>query len=139
MNKKSISPVIATVLLIAIVIVLAMIIFLWARGFISETIMKKGENVEQACNKINLEVAYEGEELQITNKGNIPVYRFEARGSSEGITEKIELAEDVGLAIGQSASFDVSGYDSIEVFPVILGDKPGKKAYICKNSFGVAV
>ena len=40
MNKKAVSPIISTVLLIMIVIILAIIILLWSRGFIKEAITK---------------------------------------------------------------------------------------------------
>jgi len=130
-----VSPVIATVLLIAIVIVLALIIFLWARGFIKEVIQKKGMSAEQACEQVNLEVAYSSSELEIINQGNIPVYRLEIKKFSAGSAER-QTSEE-GLGAGQSTSIDVgSGYDKIEVFPVILGEaKTSKKAYTCTNSF----
>ena len=47
-GKRGLSPVIASVLLIALVLVLASIIFMWARGFISEQIEKFGNPVELA-------------------------------------------------------------------------------------------
>ena len=44
-KKRGLSPVIASVLLILLVLVLASIIFLWARGFIGEQIEKFGEPI----------------------------------------------------------------------------------------------
>jgi len=142
-RNKGVSPVIATVLLIAIVIVLALIIFLWARGFVKEAITKKGLPSDQACEEIKLEINYNGNELQIINKGNIPIYRFELKGKSDGRVDKIELSEDEekkGLAVGRSISFSVGDYNEVEVVPVILGEtEKSKKAYTCKNSFSASL
>jgi len=142
-RKKGVSPVVATVLLIAIVIVLALIVFLWARGFVKEAVTKKGLPSDQACEEIKLEVNYNGDELQIINRGNVPVYRFELKGKSDGRVDKIELSEDEekkGLAKGRSVSFSVGSYDEVEVIPVILGETDsGKKAYTCKNSFSASI
>lgn len=41
-NKRGLSPIIATVLLIFLVLILASIVFLWARGFFSEQLEKGG-------------------------------------------------------------------------------------------------
>ena len=47
MKKRGVSPVIATILLIGIVIVIALIVFLWLRGMQQEAITKfEGMNVE---------------------------------------------------------------------------------------------
>lgn len=56
MKKKGVSPVIATVLLIGIVIALSLIVFIWMSTFIGETITKfDGENVELVCDKVEID------------------------------------------------------------------------------------
>ena len=138
-KRRGISPVIATVLLIAIVVILAIIVFLWARGFIKESIEKKGENVDQVCNKVNLEATYltDTGELQITNIGNVPVYSFNVRTKTGGTTKN--LPQTASLAIGQSTiiTLNAESYDKVEIFPIVLGQtKSNKKvAYTCKNSY----
>lgn len=144
MKKRGVSPVIATVLLIAIVIVLAIIIFLWARGFITEVITKEVSkervSADQACGEVSLSVRYIGTELQVTNRGNVPVYRLEIKGRKEGSVEVIKKdvkGEDIGgVSVGDSSIIDVDDYAEIEVVPVILGEtKEGsKKAYTCKKN-----
>ncbi len=141
-QKKGISPVIATVLLIAIVIVLALIIFLWARGFVSESVLKEGENIKYACDRVNLEVEYDGETLSVVNAGNIPVYQLEVKGVLDGEKENIDndiLTEgdfNAGIGIGQTASYGLGDYDSLEVHPVLLGEaSSSKKSSVCENSF----
>lgn len=136
MKKKAVSPVIATVLLIAIVVVLSLIIFIWAKGVVKEVVMKKGMNADQACDEIKLDIRYIGSELQITNKGNIPVSRFEFRGKSGGSVETIDLGT-IELQIGKSVTRDVEkSYEEITITPVILGEvETSRKIYVCKNSF----
>jgi len=138
-SKRSISPVIATVLLIVIVIILALIIFLWAKGFIKENVQKQGKSADIICGEVNLEVNYFGTDIEMINNGNVPIYRLEIKGKSGGSIEIIGLGDkkNSGLAVGQSMTIsDVSSYDKVMVFPVILGEvKTSRKAYTCKNSF----
>mgnify|MGYP001616561036 FL=1 len=135
MAKKGISPVIATVLLIAIVVVLIVIIFIWAKSFIGETVQKKGSPADQSCDEVALDIAYDGSELQVTNRGNIYVYRVEVKKKGEGSVERQTIDERLG--IGQSISNSIgSGYNDIEVIPVILGEaKTSKTLYTCKNGY----
>jgi len=139
-TKKGVSPVVATVLLIAIVVVLALIIFLWAKGFITESITKKGVPIEQKCGEVDLEVAYDGSDLVVTNRGNVPLFSFEIVKISGGSREIQEGNEkEKRLGIGQSTSISLGDYEKIEVTPVILGEaKTSKKAYTCKNNKFVA-
>ena len=58
-NKMGLSPVVATVLLIAMVIIIGIIIFLWFRGFTHESITKFGvRNVELVCGDVNFQATY---------------------------------------------------------------------------------
>ena len=136
MKNKGISPVIATVLLIAIVVVLALIIFLWAKGWIQESVTKQGQPSDQACDEINLDVQYSDPDLQVINQGTIPVYKLEIIKKSGGSSDTEEWTK--GLPVGKSETIEgVGSYDSIEVTPVILGEtSDGKKSlYTCKKSF----
>ena len=142
MRKKAVSPVIATVLLIAIVIVLALIVFLWARGFVKEAVEKTvGENkipADQACGEISLGLSYAGSDLQITNSGNIPVYQLDIMKTSGGSVTKERYTS--GLAKGRSVVASIgSGYEKVEVIPIILGEtETGQKVYTCQNKFSTA-
>ena len=141
MKKRGISPVIATILLVMIVIILAIIIFLWARGFIEEAVTKKGAPADQNCDEISLDVKYINSKLQIINNGRIPVYRMDIKAKSGGSVEIIKKDtnnKDIsGVSTGESKIVDIgSGYDNVEVVPVILGEtETSKKAYVCKVSF----
>ena len=78
-TKKGLSPVIATVLLISIVVVIALIILLWAMSFFREVIQKQGKSAEQACGEVDLEASLNGDSLSVINNGNIPVYAVKIR------------------------------------------------------------
>ena len=81
--KRGISPVIATVLLISMVIVIALIIFLWVREIGGETITKFGkENVEVACGDVEFSAEYSGGEISVSNTGIVPIYNFKIKVST---------------------------------------------------------
>ena len=54
-SKKGVSPVIATILLIGIVIVIGLIIFLWLRSLTQEAVTKFDKNVELFCEDFNFD------------------------------------------------------------------------------------
>ena len=138
MKKRGISPIIATILLVVIVMVLALIIFLWARGFVKESVRKQGASAQQKCEEISLSVAYVNDVLEISNNGDVPIYRLEIEKKNEG---NIELQREVvKLKSGDSTTISVgSEYEEIKVIPAILGEtKTSKKIYTCKNNFFIA-
>ena len=105
-QKRGISPVIATMLLISIALLLAVIIFLWAQAFLNERIQKDlgggPEPIESFCKDVNIEaegfttaaVATQCEGIlptndkgcsyvRVVNRGNIPVHGLEIREKGE--------------------------------------------------------
>ncbi len=138
MKKKGISPVVATILLIAIVIILALIVFLWAKGFIQESIQKKGMSADQACDEINLQASYSSSsgDLEIINNGNIPMYGFEVNKEYSGGSETESFSNEP-ITSGKTFNKHIGEeYNRIEIFPKILGQgENSKKVYTCKNSF----
>lgn len=142
-GKKAISPVITTILLIAIVIILAVIIFLWARSFIGEVVEKQIAGVKKTTDKFCLEVNFKafvsGEELYVVNKGNIPIYEINVKKTSAGTStiENYTIDLDAG-ATSEPISLVVTGSEKITIIPVLLG-KAGnqKKKYTCPESTGV--
>lgn len=139
-EKKAISPIVSTVLLIAIVVVIAAIIFLWARGFVKESVMKSISGVEmsadQACELVQLSVKEYIGGVQIINNGNVPINGFDIKISTGG-TSEIRNERDNNIGKGQSLIYDITeSYDKLEVIPVLLGTVKGvQKLYTCKISF----
>ncbi len=103
-QKRGISPVIATMLLVSIALLLAVIIFLWAKAFLDERIQKDlgggAEPIESFCKDVN--IAAEGfttskkvtqcdnlpgvptnekgcSYVRVVNRGNVPVHGLEIR------------------------------------------------------------
>jgi flagellin-like protein len=131
-RKKGLSPVIATVLLIALAMVLAMIIFIWARGWISEQIEKKGTPIDQICESVSMRVELypiggSDYDLSISNDGSVSIHaieiRAESKGSSETFTREISLNE-MGSTIKRITL--KSGTERIIVYPQLLGTIKGK-------------
>ena len=81
-GKKGVSPVIATVLLLALVFILALFVFMYFKGFISEQVEKFGQPVDNICRSVSFDVRdrQDGDTttyfLEIVNRGNAPIYYF---------------------------------------------------------------
>ncbi len=135
--KRGISPVIATILLIAMVVAIALIIFLWFKNFQGETITKFGdENIQLACNDVKLEVRYSGGNLYIDNLGDVPIYKMNVRTSGTS-REEFELNDFDGLAQGKSyvGTLPSSVNGEITLIPVLLGrsGSEGDATHSCEN------
>jgi len=135
MSKKGLSPVIASVLLVALVLVLATIIYLWARAFIPETVEKFGGPIQDQCPKVVFEVTHSGDSLMVQNYGNVPIqgirYAIEEPGS---LTYEDSMLEDAPIVAGGSVNFEISETDqNIRVIPILLGKTSagGLKAFVC--------
>lgn len=145
-QKRGLSPVVASVLLIGVALVLATIIFLWARNVVKEKETKFGEPVEKSCENIDFsaEVNVDGK-VNVNNKGNVAIYGVEIRREIGGSVEKIgKGTSDDGITVGGSGSIDVE-LDDVEletgeeiiVVPIILGEtEQYKKPYTCSEEFG---
>lgn len=151
MYKRGLSPVIATILLIAMALVLASIIFLWARAFISESCEKGGSACELSCEDISFVADFDSSnsqgELGIENTGNIPIYRVDVKEKSTGITKSLTISEEewqdkpFGIDVGSTATIDVEGHTNgdIIVIPKILGTSGNaKQTHICEDSAIIA-
>jgi flagellin-like protein len=143
MKGKGVSPVIATVLLIAMVIVIALIVFLWFKNLGGETLTKMGgQNVEIVCTTVEFSAEYIDPVLTVANQGNVPIYdiniKIEYDGSHE--TKKIsEVASNWGpLKAGGSfvGALSVSGTPSSFVLsPILLATSDeGEKTYECDEN-----
>ena len=88
-NKKGVSPLIATVLLISLVIILIVTIVFWVKGFVNERISKEGAlaDAELKCTEINLDI----KNIQATDGINL-IVELQNAGSEDiaGIIFKIE-------------------------------------------------
>lgn len=144
MKKEGLSPVIATVLLIAMVVVIGLIVFLWFRGIVQEEGTKFGQNVKLVCDDVSFEASYSEGTLNIINIGNVAIYEMNLRIESEGSHETQTLVQNwpaLGLNQGESYSGDISGYvtgaNKVVLIPVLMGSSgEGKKSYNCEEQYG---
>ena len=138
-SKKGISPVIATVLLVAIAIIVVTIIWFWASRSVKDVGSKFETPLNQACQELNLDVSISGSDINIVNS------------ESQFSLEKIVLKDDSGslyecsmnpIAPGDSSSITLSdcsdngnsasGKTIVSVIPVLKGDN--EELYNCDNN-----
>lgn len=132
-SKRGLSPVIATVLLVVLAIVLAGMVFMWARGFLTEQVEKQGKPVEQVCADVNFDKQTQiyGDylDLQVNNIGNVHIYGFDVKFVGEKDSSMTSFRFDV--LVGESS--DVQRIPFIGVpqkvifYPMVLGSVKGKK------------
>lgn len=146
-NRKGLSPVIATVLLVAMVMVIGLIIFMWLRGLTKEAITKNfggGEtNIEVVCQDVVFQASYSPSGvLSIRNDGNVPVYNIKVKEVGEGSFTTSDLGDlstewsenyPAGLSQGRAFSDSITFTGSeIVLIPVLIGNtEKGKKTYVC--------
>jgi flagellin-like protein len=141
-GKRGLSPVIASVLMILLVLVLSVIIFLWARGFVSEQIEKFGKPIEEMCDSVDFMAERYGDDLEIVNRGNVDIHHLDIKMSSGGNSEinKFDFKIDAGKAVRESVTlrlFDGSAPEEMTVYPALIGnvrDKNSNKIFTCMDA-----
>lgn len=146
MNKKGISPVIATMLLVAIVIVIGLIVFLWFRGITEEAVTKfGGTNVKLICEDVSFEADYDGGFIYISNSGNIPIFEIQAKIIGEGTHSTETLIDgwpELGLNQGGTYAGPTPGVgEKIILIPVLMGktDKGATEKHVCQERHGYEI
>jgi len=149
-NSRGISPVVATVLLIALVIVIGFLIFMWMRSLTKEAVTKfDGENIELVCNDAEFRANYASGTLSISNTGNVPIFDIQIRIHEAGGYSTINSRDytpwpSKGLNQGGAASIDISGSISgateLTLIPILRGSvqSGGQKNYICEEKASVS-
>ncbi len=147
MKKRGISPVIATVLLIAMVVVIGLIVFLWFRGMVEEEGTKFEKNIKLVCNDVNFEASYSEGILSVVNIGTTPIYKMKLKIFKEGSHETKDLAGNwPGLGLNQGGAFsgeissEIGSANKIILIPVLIGSSSkGKKQYTCEEQYGYEI
>ena len=150
LNKRGISPVIATVLLIAMVVVVASIVFIWFRGMVGESVTKfDGKNIKLVCDDVEFDASYSSSGiLSIVNTGNVPIFRMDIKLSEAGGYHTEEINSDdysgwdkTGLGLGGTFSGSIidleDSVQKITLIPILVGtsDK-GTRTYVCGGQYG---
>lgn len=137
MKERGLSPVIATVLLISMVVVIGLIIFLWFKGMTQESITKfDGTSIELACNDVVFGASYSSGVLSISNDGNVPIYGMKMKVFEEKGHNTMNLNRFQGLPQGGTFSgsilSDIGNADKIILTPVLLGTSDqGERTFSC--------
>lgn len=132
-GKRGLSPVVATVLLVVLALVLTVIVFLWARGFVTEQLEKQGKPTDQVCKDVSFEVDSAfvggGVEVQIVNRGNVPIYNFDVKfvGAKDSSIKSFNFGVDVGGATDRELIPIVGNPIQLVLYPMILGNVRGKQ------------
>ena len=133
---------IASVLMIMLVLVLAAMIFLWARGFIGEQIEKFGRPVEELCGEVDFRVQQVGEKLEVLNRGNVDIRHLDIKMFKGGNSEisKFDLQVDAGEAAKQDITLLMDGDivpEKIMAYPALIGTVSGEssnKVFTCVDA-----
>ena len=148
-GKRGVSPVVATVLLVVMVIVLALIVFLWFRGLTKESITKfGGTNIELVCDQVSFSSDYSSGTLTISNVGNVPIFGMNVKIIKQGsyVTEEIKDISTSWSATGLKQggifssgdlSLQFSGATRIVLIPILVGSsESGEKTHVCEERQG---
>jgi len=141
-DSRGLSPVIASVLMILLVLVLAALIFLWARGFISEQVEKFGKPIEELCESVDFKVQKFGSDLEVVNRGNVDISHLEVKMFKDGNSqiEKFNFRIDAGESVRKEATLLMDGNvvpDEIVVYPALIGNVKGgssNKVFTCVDT-----
>ena len=154
-KKRGISPIISSILLVAMVLVIAIILFLWLRGLTKEAVVKFDKNIELVCGDVVFTASYTSDDgkLQIVDSGNVPIWDFRLKMSSS--TTKSSSTVDMSniiddfendypnglLQAGKAGNHYIKStiidMDKIIVIPILRGStESGEKTYVCDERFG---
>jgi len=130
MTKRGLSPIVGTVLLIVIVITIGAVIFAWSDNFITN-LGPTGLD----CNDINFEAGVFGSDLEVVNRGNVPIFGFEIKLIEDGeisvketVNSKVDAGESVELGLEE---LYVIG-EELLIIPIV------EDGFICADRFGLS-
>ena len=142
--KKAMSQVVSTILLIALVVVIAGVVIFWSKGITGEAITIHGQNIELVCYDVSFEYSYSSGILYIVNSGNEEIYSMKLIMHTETDSELADIKDltskwsESGLGIGGAFSDSISfaaDVKEVNLLPVLRGDTESKKQeqHICEN------
>lgn len=144
-QKRGLSPVIATVLLVGLVVVSGLIIFTWFRGLTQEAVTKFDQNIQLVCSDVSFEAGYSATQnkLAISNIGNIPIWGFKVKLSGASGFETTDISEyanwpEGGLNQGGAVEVNLingvpAGTTDMILVPVLIGtsQKGAQASFTC--------
>ena len=155
-NKKGLSPIVATSILIVIVIVLAIIILFWARGFIKEAVIKEiagnSKRAEEFCKEIGMRgFVNEDDTFGFENTGTIPIFAYRINLKRIGKSDIIRVGNEKGGSVNPGSIVIITDsivkdileykeYESVKIIPILLGKVEGRiQSYDCPEINGIDI
>ena len=149
-ERRGISPVVATMLLVVLAVILALIIWLWATSFIGENIKKNGEVVANSCEKVSFNADIANGKLSVENTGTIALYGVAVRKVGAGTEQTcypFETNNQISINPGANnavvlddcvSELSLADKDNVNIIPIILGatDTGAREFYTCDEKFG---
>jgi flagellin-like protein len=136
-NKKGVSPIVATVLLVAIVIIIAIVLWFWYNQFIDEQAAKAESQLAQECSKSEIQIRELTCEdltagspstyrltMNIANTGGARISKLIINTRSLNISQTDEIAKTIqegttaDITVDINASFIIS-IEGIQVVPAV--------------------
>jgi len=149
-KKRGLSPVIANLLLIGLVIVVISIVFVWFKGMVEEGITKFDKNIRLVCDDINFNADYSSDgKLNIQNNGEPPIYTMNVKLISAGEFETRDIKSistepgtwalkglKTGEVYSQKVDFE-EGVTSISLVPILVGtsSKGKQRTFTCEGQY----
>jgi|APSaa5957512576_1039674.scaffolds.fasta_scaffold00256_7 flagellin-like protein len=152
-NKKAVSPVIATVLLIVMVVAISSVVFLWFNNLNEEAVTKfGGKNIKLVCEEVQFQANLQLSKLSILNSGNVPIYNIYIKIESDGSHETINFKDDstgwlstglkqgVSYTSGSLSPFDIQNANKVILIPELLGSSSGgDQTHLCDERYGLEI
>lgn len=152
-NKEGLSPIVTTVLLVALTVVITSVIFLWFRGMVQEGVTKFNppKNIALVCDDVHFDATYNSGIFNVVNSGNVPVYSLSLKlTASDGSYQTKEITNfSIGntwpsTGLGQGGTFsgaigssELGNAKTITVSPILIGTSgSGKKTFLCEGNYG---
>jgi flagellin-like protein len=152
MLKRGVSPLIAVVLLVMVVVTLGSLMATWTKDYVQRNIDyadKKAEGDFQCLHKVYFDLLALGEEVQIChnatnksisftaeNKGSVPItFNIQVLGSNDisSLTSEIFIAPDELNSFDYNYSDSLGNPINLKIFPVIK--VKGSTLFECKNLY----
>ena len=135
MNKKGISPLLATVLLIGFAIAIAVLIYFWYTGIIKQEVAKQGceiegknlctQQVEIQVSSVQCTPELNTIRMRIENRGQVLINDFRLKIRGKDNIESITFSKSLNQGSTEefSTTYDSSNtgtIEELEVFPVVV-------------------
>ena len=140
-GKRGITPVIGTVYLVILVLLLALLVFMWARGFLLARDEKFGVMTHDFCGSVHFKAATVPIDggiyvLEVVNAGNVAIKALGVKKILKGNSdiEYFDFSMDPGKAIREPVIFymgdGITPPEKIEVFPLVEENRGNKNRLI---------